>query len=40
MSEGIDPIWNEHVQMHVEIQGGAEALDEGDGAATGAAVAG
>ena len=40
MFAGIYPIWNEHVQMHVEVQGRTKALDEGDGAASGAAAAG
>ncbi len=40
MAEGIYPIRDEHVQVHVEVQGRSKALYEGDGAATGAAAAG
>ena len=40
MAEGIYPIRDEHVQVHVEVQCGTEALDKGDGAAASTTVPG
>jgi len=32
---GVDPIQHQHVQVHIEVQRAAEALDEGDDAGAG-----
>jgi hypothetical protein len=35
-TEGVDPIKEQHVQVNIQVQRGAEALDQGNGAGAGA----